>query len=311
METLPECEQTYSWLSLQVDNPGEITYEYAPPFIFRAAAYCGGKLYAYDEFGFLFEYNLEDWSCEIIGFCTPYVVYDMDVDPSDGTVYALVYSDGLAQDTSQFAQEGYYIATVDMSNSVLTELYMVGSAFMPVGLAAIGDGRILSVDSNTGRIVIFDTAGSYAFHGETGYPAESSLQGMTYCRENGLVYWGAVDTSGNGALIAIDPQTCAVDIIGPVSERLSCVFFVNDDEPVLLGDANSDGSLTQDDALLILRHALGISLLPDEISALCDVNSDGSVSNDDALLALRIALGLQPPIYGLNQVTGMIKAAGN
>ncbi len=298
VETLPECEQTYSWLSFSVDNPSEITYEYAPPFIFEAATYYNGKLYAYDEFGFMFEYDLTDWSYEIIGFCTPYVVYDMSVDPSNGTVYALVYSDGLAQDTSQFAQEGYYIATVNMSSCTLTELYMVGSAFMPIGLAAIGDGRMLSVDSNTNQIVIFDTAGNYTFHGGTGYAAEASLQGMAYCRENGLVYWGAVDTSGNGALITIDPQDCTVDVVGPVGERLSCMFFISNDEPVLLGDANSDGSITQDDALLILRHALGISLLPDEVLAICDVNSDGVVSHDDALLTLRIALGLKQSIYG-------------
>ena len=57
------------------------------------------------------------------------------------------------------------------------------------------------------------------------------------------------------------------------------------------GDANSDGQVNAQDALLILRYSLGISELPCD-DAVCDMNGDGYVNAQDALIVLRVALGL-------------------
>ncbi|MBR4659059.1 MAG: hypothetical protein IKP26_07405 [Clostridia bacterium] len=46
---------------------------------------------------------------------------------------------------------------------------------------------------------------------------------------------------------------------------------------------------------MILRHALEIELLPDEVLSRADVVRDGSINTGDALYALRISLSILPP----------------
>ena len=62
-------------------------------------------------------------------------------------------------------------------------------------------------------------------------------------------------------------------------------------EPVP-GDITGDGETTTEDALLVLRAALGTVELDPELEAVADVNGDGVVNTEDALLILRMALGL-------------------
>ena len=57
------------------------------------------------------------------------------------------------------------------------------------------------------------------------------------------------------------------------------------------GDVNFDGQITAFDALLVLRHVLGISEL-DVPSAAMDVTGNGLVDANDALTIMRLALGL-------------------
>jgi hypothetical protein len=64
---------------------------------------------------------------------------------------------------------------------------------------------------------------------------------------------------------------------------------------ILLGDVDLDGRYTTRDALMILRHALEIELLPDEVLSRADVVRDGSINTGDALYALRISLNILPP----------------
>ena len=58
----------------------------------------------------------------------------------------------------------------------------------------------------------------------------------------------------------------------------------------LMGDADADGALTVFDALMILRHAMGLSELPENRIALCDFDNSGDISAADALTAMRNAL---------------------
>ena len=66
-----------------------------------------------------------------------------------------------------------------------------------------------------------------------------------------------------------------------------CRFSVSNQQ---LGDADNDGELSAVDAMMLLRHALGIVTL--ENTEWLDVNSDGLVNILDALVVLRIALGV-------------------
>ena len=59
------------------------------------------------------------------------------------------------------------------------------------------------------------------------------------------------------------------------------------------GDVNMDGVIDTADALLLLRHALGIIELDEEALALGAMNDDGVIDTVDALLLLRLALGIE------------------
>ena len=53
---------------------------------------------------------------------------------------------------------------------------------------------------------------------------------------------------------------------------------------VLPGDADSDGRVTPNDALLLLQHAAGWPVNPDTVNA--DISGDGSINVNDALKVL-------------------------
>lgn len=59
------------------------------------------------------------------------------------------------------------------------------------------------------------------------------------------------------------------------------------------GDVNLDGEINSYDALMVMRHALGIRPLDDFGIVFADVNGDGEVDSLDALLILRISLGIR------------------
>ena len=60
----------------------------------------------------------------------------------------------------------------------------------------------------------------------------------------------------------------------------------------LLGDVNGDGTVAIDDALLAMRHAMGLLSLSAEQLARANVNGDSVVDISDALLIMRYAMGL-------------------
>ena len=72
------------------------------------------------------------------------------------------------------------------------------------------------------------------------------------------------------------------------------IFFyqhVTTGEP-LPGDINGDGTVTIEDALLLLRNNLGLVVLDDAALAAADFNSDGVIDNLDVLLLLRSVLAI-------------------
>ena len=57
-----------------------------------------------------------------------------------------------------------------------------------------------------------------------------------------------------------------------------------------LGDINGNGEIDAADALLIMRRALGMIELTEELEDRCDANTDGRIDAADALLVLRTAV---------------------
>ena len=78
------------------------------------------------------------------------------------------------------------------------------------------------------------------------------------------------------------------DVMSLLLDTISIIGFPAA-EPIL-GDVNNDGILTSDDALLILRHTLGLAELDESVLALADINGDGDVDISDALLTLRMVI---------------------
>lgn len=105
--------------------------------------------------------------------------------------------------------------------------------------------------------------------------------------------------SYGGAALPPDPPSHAGYAFWAWSGEYSCI--VSDTEitanyipisDIIQGDANNDGHVTTDDALLTLRTALGLSDLTEYIEIASDMNGDGKVDPSDALLLLRCAIGL-------------------
>lgn len=60
----------------------------------------------------------------------------------------------------------------------------------------------------------------------------------------------------------------------------------------LQGDADGNGEVNYMDALLVLRHSVGLEILSDTVVARCDVDGRKGLSYMDALLILRYFVGL-------------------
>lgn len=62
---------------------------------------------------------------------------------------------------------------------------------------------------------------------------------------------------------------------------------------VIPGDVNEDGKVDITDARLILRYAVGLETMNDNIKAIADINGDGQITVADAREVLRQAVGLE------------------
>ena len=72
--------------------------------------------------------------------------------------------------------------------------------------------------------------------------------------------------------------------------KQSAVYEYN--ENILMGDANSDGKITSNDARLILRFSAKLEKFTEKQKEICDINKDGSVNASDARIALKMSAKL-------------------
>ena len=61
---------------------------------------------------------------------------------------------------------------------------------------------------------------------------------------------------------------------------------------VKIGDMSGDGVIDSEDALLMLRAAIGLDLVEPRFVVIGDVDGDGVITSADALFTLRFSLGL-------------------
>ena len=60
----------------------------------------------------------------------------------------------------------------------------------------------------------------------------------------------------------------------------------------LAGDADGNGTVNANDALMLMRYAMGLTVISDAQLAYCDLNGDGTVNANDALILMRQVMGL-------------------
>ena len=91
-----------------------------------------------------------------------------------------------------------------------------------------------------------------------------------------------------------DLSNADVDIDGETIwiSRLFSITPQKSGEKPKLGDANGDGVIDINDAILTARADVGSAALGTDSAALADVNGDGKVTIHDALLIVRFGLGL-------------------
>lgn len=72
--------------------------------------------------------------------------------------------------------------------------------------------------------------------------------------------------------------------------KLSSVYEYN--ENILMGDANSDGIITSNDARMILRFSAKLQKFSNEQKKICDINKNGTITAADARVALKMSAKL-------------------
>lgn len=117
---------------------------------------------------------------------------------------------------------------------------------------------------------------------------------------SGVLFTMSFEVSDSVEMDSFIPVTLSVNefyVLSGTQERESIPFAViNGGIEIggLNGDVDGNGRLDSFDALLILRHALGLFTLSPERLVYADANSDGVIDSFDALIVLRKALGLIP-----------------
>lgn len=140
----------------------------------------------------------------------------------------------------------------------------------------------LSAESTEAQEVLLSRTGKHALMPDGDqFDWESSDHSVVTVDENGVVEVvsdGSVTVTATGG-----------DAVYTYEITVSAVDWAE------LGDADGNGIIDCDDAILTLRHyvneqLMGASLLTEEACARCDVDNDGTVSADDSALTLRYYL---------------------
>ena len=134
-----------------------------------------------------------------------------------------------------------------------------------------------------------DLDGGDAVYNEVGNDEEFIFDGELYdtlefAYNTVMRFFGFADDGMKDAL------TDSVFLYGSSPVRFEKHFELCSD--FVAGDANYDGLVNTEDALIVLRAALGISGSHEELLLNCDMDDNGVIDTTDALIVLRMALGI-------------------
>ena len=189
-----------------------------------------------------------------------------DFDPSGITV-KLHYSNGTSETvTSGFDVSGYsstpgtHVITVSMWGfSVTFEVRVKSSQVCRLGIYSVRSSNGINVRSQPST--------------------DSEVIGGLSNGAEALVYevagnWGKIDYNGQQGYICLD-------------------YADRQDDSRPLGDADGDGYISVNDALMLLQYAVRARAASDLNISCADVDGDGMVTPSDALITLQIAVGVR------------------
>ena len=158
--------------------------------------------------------------------------------------------------------------------------------------------------SNTNSYVFAKDDAVYAVYLKWGGTTTLNLNGSskTYTvkwynpRTGGSLVNGPVqEVTGPGNVsIGQPPSDQSLDWVALVEEKVDNVF----------GDVSGDGEVSAFDASLVLQHAIGLIVLPQNLLTIADVSSNGDVSAFDGSMILQHVIDLLPCFPADPQCTG-------
>lgn len=169
-------------------------------------------------------------------------------------------------------RNNYTLASVDLTGCAsLSELDLTGCPLAEIDLS---DSPLIPFDmicANGSGTVYYANGSAYAV-------PDSGKEFFGWYAPNGQLITGAA------ALAAEDSAYARV-----TARFTGAVVSV-------LGDADGNGEVVLTDALIVLRAAMGIIPITDELASSCDVDFSGNITVADAVRILRFALGIIPEL---------------
>lgn len=268
-----------------------------------AAAYYDGIVYGIaleDEYwsGYLYPhmwtYNI-DTEEYIVGsrFCSSdYSPRHLAYDYANSKMYVLGYDNAVGR---------FSIYEVDLTSGAIIEdtRKEIGTGMLPTCFTIALDGTAYMI-STSGTLYSFDPAADLielTAIGNTGISTmngQAYSQGLCFDHQSGTLYFSYVASQSDYGLCIVDVNSGEVERLGnfPIEVFQVCGLFTIYDEPEYVwGDSNGDGNVDMGDAVLILRHSMGVYTIPYEYLKYVDMNNDGVVNNADAVIVVRMCMG--------------------
>ena len=158
------------------------------------------------------------------------------------------------------------------------------------GYASTSSEVTLTIELNAGDTISFD----YKVSSEANYDKFFFYANNTKMFEfSGTVAWTHYTYTATSNMTYTFKWTYTKD--GSVDRNDDCAYLDNVEVVSSIsgipGDVNNDGSVNVQDAMLVMRHAMGIGSNLD--LSLAAVNGDGTVNAADAAYIMRMAMGIQ------------------
>lgn len=278
---------TYNWVRFYDDDPSYVEATALMPTDTYGAAYYNGNVYGY-------LYGANDSRFFVMNAETHQLSYPGG---SSGTAMVRGMAYNYANDT-MYAIVNDALATVDLSTgalNVIADFTGVADDLMTIAIDGEGNAYGLTLNSVMTSLVRINL--NNAVCTEIGELAVglNFAQSMTWDHGTNTLYWAReLDVIDNG-LYKIDVDTLAVTpcgMIGRQGMEISCLYTTSEPGGGLPGDADVNGSVAIADAILALRHAMGLSTLSGQGFINADVDGSGAVTTADAITILRLAMGL-------------------